>query len=149
MYQTQVLHSHEQTKLTTWPSPQPVHVARLWIWFFEDGPFSTSFSSIFVLSKLQLVEYWSLMSMMRLEPRTSGVGSNRSTNWATTTAMFLVLDGSINVYTLFQTLRSAVNWSQPHQEFRKTLGNAENYLCAMPPPPFFLGGGERGQQRAR
>ena len=40
----------------------------------------TSFSNIFVFSKFQLVEYWSLMSVMKFELRTSGVGNDRSTN---------------------------------------------------------------------
>ena len=42
-------------------------------------------STIFFLSKLQLVENCSNMSLMRFKPRTSCVGSDCSTNLATTT----------------------------------------------------------------
>ena len=45
--------------------------------FSKDGPYPTSFFFIFVFSKLQLVEYWSLMSMMGFILQTSGAGSDR------------------------------------------------------------------------
>ena len=67
-------------------SPAPC-AACVVLFFKKDGPFPASFVFIFVFSKLQLVEYRSLlMLLMGIEPRTSGVGSDRSTNWATTTA---------------------------------------------------------------
>ena len=55
---------------------------------FKNGPFPASFSlfSSFQYSwQLINIQYKSLL-MTGLEPRISGVGSNRSTNWATTTA---------------------------------------------------------------
>ena len=44
------------------------------------------FSYIFVISKLQLVENCSMMSLMGFEQWASGVGSTRFTNRATSTA---------------------------------------------------------------
>ena len=46
-------------------------------------PFSASFS---LISSLTVNIQYKFLSMTDVEPRTSGIGSNSSTNWATTTA---------------------------------------------------------------
>ena len=46
--------------------------------------------------------------MTGFEPRTSGIGSDRSTNWATTTARFLILC-QLNSYltiSLYQSMKA-------------------------------------------
>ena len=61
--------------------------------FLKKLPFLASFSFIFVFS-IQLtvnnVQY-KCLPMTGFEPRTSGIGSDRSTNWATTTAHHLFI----------------------------------------------------------
>ena len=52
---------------------------------FKDGTFLFSFFIIFVFSIVQLVE--NILPMSGFEPQISGVGSNCSTKWATTTAL--------------------------------------------------------------
>ena len=58
---------------------------------FLNGPFPASFSLIFVFSiqlKVNNVQY-KCLPMTGFKLRTSGIGSDRSTNWATTTAQSL------------------------------------------------------------
>ena len=60
------------------------------ICFFKNGPFPDSFSFIFVFSiqlSVNIVQY-KFCWWLDLNPRTSGVRSDRSTNWATTTSLF-------------------------------------------------------------
>ena len=53
--------------------------------FFKNWPFTASFFFIFVFS-MQLTVNNVQDKFCRFEPKTSGVGSDLSTNWATTTA---------------------------------------------------------------
>ena len=62
--------------------------------FLKNGPFPASFFFIFVFSihswQLTIVQYINkFLPMTGFEPPTSGIGSDRSTNWATTTAIEL------------------------------------------------------------
>ena len=55
----------------------------------KNGPFPATFSFSFVFS-IQLTVYkvqYKSLPMTEFEPLTSGIGSNRCTNWATTTAL--------------------------------------------------------------
>ena len=45
-----------------------------------------------------------ILPMTGVEPRTSGIKSNRSTNWATTTALFLSLHATFLKPTLNESL---------------------------------------------
>ena len=66
---------------TVWAYKQNVHSKMMH--FLKNGPLSASFI-YFRLFNTANVEYW-FLPMTGFEPRTSGILSNRSTNWATTT----------------------------------------------------------------
>ena len=55
--------------------------------FFKNGPFPASFSSFssfqYTIDSKQMFNINKFLPMTWYEPRTSGIGSNRSTNWAT------------------------------------------------------------------
>ena len=57
--------------------------------FFKDGPFPASFINFVFSILLQLVD--KTLPMLGFGPRISGVGSNCSTNWATTTAQLSII----------------------------------------------------------
>ena len=60
--------------------------------FLKNGPFPSSFFFIFIFSiQLTANVQYKCLPMSGFELRTSGIRSNHSTNWATTTAPFLVL----------------------------------------------------------
>ena len=72
-----------------WTCHTCFHSTKEWASSKCDGRLSpTYFYFIFVVSKFQLVENCSLMSLMGYKQQTSGAGSDRYTNWATTTAIF-------------------------------------------------------------
>ena len=58
--------------------------------FFWNGPFPVSFSLFlsfqYTVDSIQMFNINKFLPMTGFEPRTSGIGSNCSTNWATTTA---------------------------------------------------------------
>ena len=59
--------------------------------FFKNGPFPASFplfsSFQYTVDSKQMFYINKFLPMTGFEPRTSGIGSDRSTNWATTTAL--------------------------------------------------------------
>ena len=72
----------KQTKLRPLEGFEPMPLNT----FLKYGPFPASFFFIFAFSILivQLVD--KILRLTGFEPRIAGVGSNRSTNWATTIA---------------------------------------------------------------
>ena len=69
--------------------------------FFKNGPFQASFSlfspfQYTVVSK-QMFFINKFLPMTGFEPRTSGIGSDRSTNWATTTSLKRVHCWSVRI----------------------------------------------------
>ena len=58
----------------------------------QNGPFPASFFFISVFSiQLTINDQFNFLPMTGFEPRTSGIGSNHSTNWITTTAQVCIV----------------------------------------------------------
>ena len=66
-----------------------------WIFFKKNGPFLASFSLFssfqYTVDSKQMFNINKFLPMTGFEPRTSGIGSDRSTNWAKTTSQIFKL----------------------------------------------------------
>ena len=65
------------------------------IFLLKNGPFPASFSLFssfqYTVDSIQMFDINKFLPMTGLEPRTSGIGSDRSTNWATFTSQFTII----------------------------------------------------------
>ena len=72
--------------------------------FLKNGPFPASFSLFlsfqYTVDSKQMFDINKFLPMTGFKPRTSGIGSNHSTNWATTT--------SLNTHFWWDTLKTVV-----------------------------------------